>query len=83
MPVFVYKSIHDEFSAIKSTDTLVERWCGIGTDVRYDRNTVGGHTSEITNGRERALDWLKSVFDGTLKTNGCVVKDVTIDVGGT
>lgn len=82
MPVFVYKSIHDEFSAIKSTDTLVERWCGIGTDVRYDRNTVGGHTSEITNGRGRALDWLKSVFDGTLKTNGCVVKDVTVDVGG-
>lgn len=82
MPTFVYKAIQDEFSAVQTTDALVERWCGIGVDLEYQRNTVGTHTSEITNGKQRALDWLKSVFDGTLETSGCVVKDVTVNITG-
>ena len=80
MPTFVYKAIHDEFSAVKSTDALVERWCGIDVDVEYQRNTVGGHIAEITNGKQRALNWLKGVFDGTVETRGCTVKNVTVAV---
>ena len=80
MPTFVYKAIGDQFSTVKSTDALVERWCGIGVDVEYQRNTVGGHVAEITNGRQRAFDWLKSVFAGTAQVGGCVVKNVTVAI---
>jgi hypothetical protein len=78
MPVFAYKAIHDQFTPVKDSDALVERWCGIGVDVRYERNEVGGHIAEITNGRLRALAWLKTVFDGTLVEQGCDVKNVTV-----
>lgn len=80
MPTFVYKAIGDEFSTVKSTDALVERWCGIGVDVEYQRNTVGGHIAEILNGKQRALDWLGSVFEGTASLKGCLVKDVTVNI---
>lgn len=80
MPTFVYKAIGDDFSNVKSTDTLVERWCGTGVAVEYQRNTVGGHISEITNGRQRALDWLKTVFDDKVEVGGCVVKNVTVGI---
>lgn len=83
MPTFVYKAIHDEFSTVNTTDALVERWCGIGVDLEYQRNTVGGHIAEITNGRQRALNWLKEIFDGTAQTRGCTIKDVTVAVTDT
>lgn len=80
MPTFVYKAIGDEFSAVKSTDALVERWCGINVDVEYQRNTVGNHVTEISNGKQRALNWLGSIFDGTAKVGGCSVTKVTVNV---
>ncbi|KAJ4354317.1 uncharacterized protein N0V89_006052 [Didymosphaeria variabile] len=80
MPTFVYKAIGDEFSTVNSTDALVERWCGIGVDVEYQRNTVGTHITEITNGRLRALEWLGHVFEGTATVGGCSVKNVTVNV---
>lgn len=78
MPVFAYKAIQDEFSPVSDSDELVERWCGIGVDVRYERNSVGAHISEIANGRLRALDWLKTVFDGTMEKTGCDVRNVSV-----
>jgi len=83
MPTFVYKAIGDEFSPTNSTDALVKRWCGVGVDVEYQRNTVGGHIAEITNGRLRALEWLGSVFEGTASVKGCSVKNVTVKVTNT
>jgi hypothetical protein len=80
MPVFVYKAIHDEFTTVKDTDALVKEWCEAGVSVRYDRNTVGGHIAEITNGRQRALDWLDGVFEGVEEKKGCIVKNVTVKV---
>jgi hypothetical protein len=41
MPVFVYKAIQDEFSPVADTDTLVERYCGVGANI-----TVGGPMSK-------------------------------------
>ncbi|KAF2713191.1 lipase [Pleomassaria siparia CBS 279.74] len=80
MPVFAYKAIHDEFTDVQDSDVLVERWCGIGVDVLYQRNEVGGHIAEITNGRARALDWLKGVFDGNDARNACVVENVMVNI---
>ncbi|KAF2193272.1 hypothetical protein K469DRAFT_735214 [Zopfia rhizophila CBS 207.26] len=51
MPIFMYKAIHNELSAIKDTNTLVERYCGIGVEIWYHRNEVGRHITEITIGR--------------------------------
>ncbi|KAJ4288961.1 hypothetical protein N0V90_011303 [Kalmusia sp. IMI 367209] len=80
MPTFAYKAIGDEFSNVNATDALVERWCGIGVDVEYQRNAVGGHIAEIVNGKGRALEWLKGIFDGTADVGGCVVKNVTVTI---
>lgn len=78
MPVFAYKAIHDQLSKVQDADALVEKWCEAGVNLRYERNTVGGHIAEITNGRGRAMDWLESIFEGTAEVKGCVVQDVTI-----
>ncbi|KAF2732129.1 lipase 1 [Polyplosphaeria fusca] len=83
-PVFVYKAIGDLLSPVKNTDELVDRWCGIGTQVWYQRNTVGGHTSEIVNGHDRALDWLKTVFDGTYDPpKNCLIENVAVNISTT
>jgi hypothetical protein len=80
MPVFVYKAIHDEFTNVRDTDVLVERWCGVGLDVKYQRNEIGGHIAEITNGRGRALGWLREVFEGGEGARGCVVENVVVNI---
>jgi hypothetical protein len=80
LPVFAYKAIHDEFTNVRDTDVLVQRWCGVGVDVRYERNQIGGHIAEITNGRGRALEWLKGVFDGEATAKGCFVQDVFVNI---
>ncbi|KAI0003985.1 LIP-domain-containing protein [Xylariaceae sp. FL0662B] len=79
-PVFSYKAIADEFTAIGETDRLTEAWCALGVDVVYQRNTVGGHVAEITNGRPRALAFLTSVLDGSYTPSGCVWQDVTVNL---
>ena len=82
MPIFVYHAIHDELANITLTDALVERFCGVGANVRYERNTEGGHLEELTEGSAAAVQWLISAFDGTRATKysatGCVIVNVTI-----
>ena len=78
MPVFVYKAIQDQFSTVKDTDALVGKWCKAGADVLYERNTVGGHIAEITNGGPRALDWLERLFEGKVEVEGCTTMNVTV-----
>jgi hypothetical protein len=81
----VYKAIGDELAPIKDTDHLVEDiYYRLGVDVRYERNTVGGHMSENANGIERSRQVLTWMLDGTDEGEvvpigrGCTVVDVTV-----
>ncbi|KAK3940259.1 secretory lipase-domain-containing protein [Diplogelasinospora grovesii] len=84
MPVFVYKAIHDELSRVEDTDALVNRFCGVGANILYHRNTAGGHNQELVNGRQRAFTWLASILDGSYDTiysaMGCTIVNVTYDL---
>lgn len=80
MPLFVYKAVADEVTSIGSTDQLVQRYCGVGANIVYERNTIGGHLAEETNGDQSALEWLAKVLGGEYKHIGCTVKDVAINV---
>ena len=81
VPVFAYQAIQDEISPIADVDKLVDRYCGVGAKILYQRNTVGSHGVEETNSREAAFRWLSSVFDGSYedkyKSYGCTVENVT------
>ena len=83
-PLFIYKAIHDEVTLVADTDAYVERNCGVGVNILYQRNTVGGHMDEYTNGIPRAFAWLASVLDGTYATKyetvGCTIQNVTVDI---
>ncbi|KAK3294511.1 secretory lipase-domain-containing protein [Chaetomium fimeti] len=84
MPVFIYNAISDELSDIKDVDALVDRFCGVGANILYHRNTVGTHTQELVNGRPRAFAWLRSVLDGSYdelySTLGCTIYNVTYNI---
>ncbi|KAH6635035.1 secretory lipase-domain-containing protein [Chaetomium sp. MPI-SDFR-AT-0129] len=81
MPVFVYNAVNDELSDVRDVDALVERFCGVGANILYQRNRVGSHEEELVNGRGRAFRWLRSVLDGSYGelygTMGCTVQNVT------
>jgi hypothetical protein len=80
MPLFVYKAINDTLSKIEDTDALVNNYCNYGTNILYQRNTVGGHEAESVNGDDRAFAWLSSLLDGTLNQESCLTQNVTIDI---
>lgn len=84
MPVFVYKAIADEMSDVEDTDALVERFCEVGANILYQRNTVGHHNDEIANGAPRAIEWLVEVLEGSTEPKqpaaGCLVENVTVNV---
>ncbi|CAK4034132.1 lipase 1 precursor [Lecanosticta acicola] len=79
MPIFAYKAIMDEVSPINDTDKLVNRYCEVGATIRYDRNTIGTHTSEATNGDARAVQFLTSVLGGNYNATGCQIQNVTVN----
>ena len=82
MPVFAYKAVHDEISAIADTDALVARYCGVGANILYQRNSVGGHTAEALNGAQRLGAFLLAVLGGTYEARynatGCTIQNVTV-----
>ncbi len=84
MPLYVYKAILDELSVVGPTDALVDKYCALGANILYQRNTVGGHIAEITNGNAGAVAWLTSVLDGTYNSTyssqGCTIQNVTVNV---
>ena len=89
MPIFAYKAINDQLSRVADTDTLIERYCGVGADILYQRNSVGGHSAEFVNGNLRQADWLAAAFAGTLSEtydgmsgpgSGCTVQNVTVAI---
>jgi len=80
MPIFAYKAIQDEVSPIADTDALVAKYCGIGATIAYQRNTVGGHGAEDTNGDASAFAFLEAVLAGTYTATGCTTQNVTIAI---
>lgn len=79
-PLYVYKAVHDEVSNVTDTDALVERFCQVRARILYERNRLGGHLAEETNGDARALAWLERVFAGGDETEGCTVRNVAVNV---
>ena len=61
-PLYIYKAIQDEISPVADTDALVDKYCSIGANITYDRNTIGGHADEVTNGALSAFSFLASVL---------------------
>ncbi|KAM0717301.1 hypothetical protein Q7P37_007153 [Cladosporium fusiforme] len=82
VPLFIYKAVHDEVTSIEGTDELVDKYCDYGANVWYQRNTVGDHISEVTNGKARARQFLQDVIEGGYAHEGCTVEDVAVDVLG-
>jgi Secretory lipase len=84
MPVYAYKAINDEVSVVADTDALVNKFCGIGANILYQRNTVGGHIAEATNGAPAALQFIGAVLTGQYakyyKTTGCTIQNVTVAI---
>ncbi|KAI9661133.1 MAG: hypothetical protein M1821_009460 [Bathelium mastoideum] len=80
MPLFVYKAIYDETSPIADTDALVDQYCSDSVSIQYQRNTVGGHVAEETNGIPGALEYLSSVMAGKVPAGGCIYQNVAIDI---
>jgi hypothetical protein len=79
-PLFIYQAIPDEVTPISATDALVEKYCAVGADILYERNTVGSHYEETNNSYEAAVQWLEDVFSSQHDINraqGCVIQDVT------
>ncbi|KAI2782982.1 LIP-domain-containing protein [Daldinia loculata] len=82
IPLFVYKAIGDEFTPISDTDDHIAHYKRYNVSILYERNTAGGHVSEIVNGQDRALEWLNSVFSGShnIIDQGVEIRDVTVDI---
>ena len=80
MPLFIYKAIYDELSPVADTDELVNEYCTGGANIIYQRNTVGGHEAEVTNGDASAFDWLTSTLEGKYHHVGCTIQNITIEV---
>jgi len=84
MPIYAYKAIADMQSPIQDTDDLVAKYCAVGVNILYERNTVGGHAADFTNGHPAAEAWLNSVLNGTYAstypTTGCTIRDVTVNI---
>ncbi|KAI5364595.1 Putative lipase, secreted, alpha/Beta hydrolase [Septoria linicola] len=78
MPILAYKAIQDEISPVNDTDALVERYCKVGATINYERNTVGNHGGEATNGNARAMEFLDSVLGGSYNATGCQIQNVTV-----
>lgn len=81
MPMFFYKAIHDEATTIETTDEHVDRFCAVGANVLYHRNTFGDHATEQASGVDRALDWIEKAFSGKPlePESGCLIEDVTVE----
>ncbi|KAI0173028.1 lipase 1 [Hypoxylon sp. FL1284] len=83
IPLFIYKAIGDEMTPIADTDAHMEHYRRFkASGIQYERNTAGGHVSEIVNGQDRAIKWLASVFNGSYDVvkKGIQSLNVTVDL---
>ncbi|KAJ2992463.1 hypothetical protein NUW58_g2160 [Xylaria curta] len=81
LPILLYQAIHDEIGKVADTDVLVERYCQVGANILYQRNSVGTHSDEAYSGLPVAVAWLTSVLTGSYakvyNAEGCTVQNVT------
>jgi hypothetical protein len=80
MPIYAYKAIADELSPVADTDALVARYCGVGANIVYERNTVGGHLADFFNGLPAMMNFLGEVLEGSYQHVGCTVRNVTVAI---
>jgi hypothetical protein len=84
MPLFAYKAVGDLVSPINDTDNLVSKYCEVGVNILYQRNKVGGHSADATNGHPAAEAWLDAVLNGTYgatyNTEGCTIETVSVNI---
>lgn len=80
-PLFVYKAVQDEISKVEETDALVEKYCGVGANILYQRNSLGNHHEEGYYGIEPTVKWLVTVLTGSYakvyNTEGCTIENVS------
>jgi len=80
-PLFMYHAIEDDMTPIEETDAVVDKFCKEGSRILYHRNKWGGHNDELTNGRQRSLDFFGHIFDGetvlTFPETGCQTVNLT------
>jgi hypothetical protein len=76
-PLFFYHAIGDPTCPIIDVDRLVERYCVVEANILFHRNTVGDHLAEAQAGNNRAFSWLASVLDGSYRSDGCTITEVT------
>jgi hypothetical protein len=80
-PIFAYQAVNDEISPIANTDKLIERYCAVGANILYQRNSVGTHAQEFVLSAAPAIQWLVAVLTGqyasVYKTEGCTIQNVT------
>ncbi|KAF5021620.1 hypothetical protein F66182_6320 [Fusarium sp. NRRL 66182] len=80
-PIFAYQAVGDEISPIADTDALIERYCAVGANILYERNSVGTHSEEFVSSAAAAIQWLAAVLTGqyatAYETEGCTIRNVT------
>lgn len=79
IPLYFYKSIHDEVEGIADTDELVNGYCdkGIGS-LEFVRNRLGGHSTGSITGAPGALAFLIDRFKGVPPVEGCHIQTVVL-----
>ncbi|TPX17289.1 uncharacterized protein E0L32_012227 [Thyridium curvatum] len=77
MQVFCYKAIHDELSPVADTDALINKYCKMGANILYQRDTVNNHFDEFNSGQPRARSWLIGVLEQGHVQVGCTIQNVT------
>lgn len=78
IPVFMYKGVLDEISAVEDTDALYDFYCGgggAGGQVEYIRDVSAEHAALLITGAPSAVQWIKGAFRGNFE-QGCVRRDV-------
>lgn len=73
IPIYWYKSVHDEVSPVQDSDALYDIYCaeGSGATVEYVRDEASEHGSMAVTGAPRAIAWLEKVMSGRQPKPGC------------
>ncbi|KAB8233244.1 hypothetical protein ETB97_003193 [Aspergillus alliaceus] len=71
IPLLVYKSVGDEISPVKDTDSLIHTYCQGGASVEYKRDELSEHASLEITGSADAMIWLMDRMNNKPIKPGC------------
>ncbi|KGQ09423.1 Lipase 1 [Beauveria bassiana D1-5] len=71
IPIYWYKSVHDEVSPVADSDAVYAKYCAGGATVEYLRDEASEHASAMATGAPRAVAWLKNIMNGGKPKPGC------------